>query len=907
MRELLLKFYKKHRVTLLRSSYVILLFSTLVGTGSNITKRSAENDDNDKNLNLKNTKDNDVDTMNNRSKTENRSKNKNNKKSLSKYFKKTSFEFETDTENENDESSSSSGTFTLERDDDLLLHEDQVHPSNKIGLFNEKETTETTKVNHVNLKARKRRDFLLRLILTDRKFILLFFTQSCLLIIRTFLSLYVATLDGKLVSTLVKGQIGKFLKILLGQWMILGIPASFINSLIGYVTKFFSITINRKVSDFLLDKYLSNSRTFYSVATATTEIQDNLTLDIYTFATNSSILLNQLLKPTLDLILCSFKLLMSNSSMMGEGTLALGLVVSGSNSLLRLLQPNFTNLTMIRSSLESWFRFLHSNIRINNEEIAFLRGQEVELMNLDYSFYKLVLFLNREIRAKALYDLATTFVIKYTWGAAGLALCSIPIFFKDKASLIKNPLNKGYHDMTADFITNRRLLVTASTSFGRFVELKRNIQQLKGVRIRLNQFNDILDSYILSGNVNNFGSQDNALIEFNDSLIKFENVPIITPTDQVLIPELSFELKHGDHLLIIGPNGCGKSSLFRILGGLWPVRKFYSNSIPKLTIPKRTTLKDDVNNDKSQECSIFYLPQRPYMGNKSTFREQIIYPDSIYQFERRFKGDYSKGDDELVKILELLDLKDLITENMSILLARNQSKNVVSEVSTLTSDMETPLSVDLKEAFDLCRNWTEELSIGVQQRLAMARMYYHKPKFAVLDECTSAVSPEMEQRMYKTAQNFGISLISVCHRTSLWHFHNYLLKFDGKCGYQFGSFNPVERLKNEEKLIEINNLLEQQVPVWKKRLNDLTIARKSNIIKKSKTELNFLSRRSVTPIVPIKKITNKENKDTTVQLLRSNSSNNPNINKQNLKNKRVKVKKEKNILMKDEEQLKKSQ
>lgn len=902
MQDLLLKFYKKHRVTLLRSSYIILLFSTLVGTGINITKSSTGGGNNEKDINLKNTKDTDSGTLNNSIKK----KNKNNK-SFSKRFKKTGFEFETDTENENSESSSGSEIFTIETDNGLLLHDDQTHPSGKNDLCNDKGAIETTKVDQIELKARKKGDFLLRLILTDKKCILLFFTQSCLLIIRTFLSLYVATLDGKLVSTLVKGQFANFLKILLGQWMILGIPASFINSLISYVTKFFSITINRKVSNFLLDKYLSNSHTFYSVATATTEIQDNLTLDIYTFATNSSILLNQLLKPTLDLILCSFKLLMSNSSMMGEGTLALGLVVSGSNSLLRLLQPNFTNLTMIRSSLESWFRFLHSNIRTNNEEIAFLGGQNIELMNLDYSFYKLVLFLNREIRAKALYDLATTFVIKYTWGAAGLALCSIPIFFKDKAALIKDSLNKGQHDITADFITNRRLLVTASTSFGRFVELKRNIQQLKGVRIRLNQFNDILDSCILSNNVNDFESQDNAMIEFNDSLIKFENVPIITPTDQVLIPELCFELKHGDHLLIIGPNGCGKSSLFRILGGLWPVRKFYSDSIPKLTIPKRTAASEDYNNGENKECSIFYLPQRPYMGNKSTFREQIIYPDSVYQFERRFGGDYFKGDDELVKILELLDLKDLITENLSILLAKNKSKNIVTEISTSTSEMETPLSVDLKEAFDLCRNWTEELSIGVQQRLAMARMYYHKPKFAVLDECTSAVSPEMEQRMYKTAQNFGISLISVCHRTSLWHFHNYLLKFDGKCGYQFGPFNPVERLKNEEKLIEINNLLEQQVPIWKKRLNDLTIARKSNIIKKSETELNFLSRRSVTPTISIKKIANNENKDKTVQLSRTSSSNNPNIDKRNPETTQVKVKKGKNILMKNEEQSQKNQ
>lgn len=67
--------------------------------------------------------------------------------------------------------------------------------------------------------------------------------------------------------------------------MILGIPASFINSLISYTTKLCAVTINRKVSDFLLSKYLSNHHTFYSVASAesVSEIQDNLTKDIYIF------------------------------------------------------------------------------------------------------------------------------------------------------------------------------------------------------------------------------------------------------------------------------------------------------------------------------------------------------------------------------------------------------------------------------------------------------------------------------------------------------------------------------------------------------------------------------------------------------------------------------------------------
>ncbi len=69
------------------------------------------------------------------------------------------------------------------------------------------------------------------------------------------------------------------------------------------------------------------------------------------------------------------------------------------------------------------------------------------------------------------------------------------------------------------------------------------------------------------------------------------------------------------------------------------------------------------------------------------------------------------------------------------------------------------------------------VSGGEKQKLATARLLYHKPKYAILDECTSAVAMASEGKMYQHAKDLGITLLTVTHRRSLQQLHQHVMKF----------------------------------------------------------------------------------------------------------------------------------
>uniref|UniRef100_A0A0E0KXK4 ABC transporter domain-containing protein n=1 Tax=Oryza punctata TaxID=4537 RepID=A0A0E0KXK4_ORYPU len=255
----------------------------------------------------------------------------------------------------------------------------------------------------------------------------------------------------------------------------------------------------------------------------------------------------------------------------------------------------------------------------------------------------------------------------------------------------------------------------------------RRLNILSGYADRIRELLDV--SRELSGvrdkSLNHNSSAGNYISEANH--IEFSGVKVVTPASNVLVDDLTLRVERGSNLLITGPNGSGKSSLFRVLGGLWPL---VSGHI----------VKPGVGSDLNKE--IFYVPQRPYTA-VGTLREQLIYPLTADQEIEPLSYD------GMVDLLKNVDLEYLLERY--------------------------PLDKEV--------NWGDELSLGEQQRLGMARLFYHKPKFAILDECTSAVTIDMEERFCKKVRAMGTSCITISHRPALVAFHDIVLSLDGEGGW----------------------------------------------------------------------------------------------------------------------------
>lgn len=603
---------------------------------------------------------------------------------------------------------------------------------------------------------------------------LLLAMHSAFLVFRTVLSLYVADLDGKIVSSLVRAQTVPFLWNIL-RWLLVAIPATYTNSMLGFIQNKLAIAYRTRLTEAVMDQYLGKdakdeAKVFYKMSNLDDRIKNPdqmITVDINRFSTSLAAIYGNVAKPVLDVILYNYQL---SRNVGAEGLVLLTIGVQASAALLRALTPPFGNYAATEAALSGQLRHSHSRLVEASEEVAFYGGEQVEKYIIERDYFALVKHINRVLRMRVWHGIVEEGIIKWLWGSLGLCICAIPVFFKIPG-IKANDLGAR----TESFVTNRRLLLSASDAFGRVMYSYKELSELAGYTSRVAQLFDTM-SDVREGK---FDKQlvSSASIEENARVLKgrgtvtdgedieFTNVPIVSPNGDILVRSLSFHVKPGQHLLIVGPNGCGKSSLFRILGGLWPV---YGGSVRKPPAEDFT-----------------YIPQRPYLS-LGTLRDQIIYPHSKAQMERRGMSDH-----DLYNILAVVGMEDI---------------------------------VEREGGWDVAKEWRDALSGGDKQRIAMARLFYHEPKYAILDECTSAVPLDLEKVMFEHATSLGITLLTVSHRPSLWQYHHLILQYDGQGGYVFTELDAEKRLALQEE----KQLLEQKllaVPKMKQRLAELKALR----------------------------------------------------------------------------------
>lgn len=566
-----------------------------------------------------------------------------------------------------------------------------------------------------------------------------FILFNFLLVFRSILTIRLSMIKGKIVKSIVSSDPRHFFNSIVDLGL-MAIPGSIINSWLEYLEKMISLKLRTGLVHSLNSKYL-HGKVYYQMMNVDSRINcpdQTLTDDIMKWSCTLSELYCDFSKPVLDIILFSRKIA-SVTSFKGPFLMIFWYIFTG--WLIKTLSPAFSKIIAEIMKREGVFRANHQRIKQHSEEIAFLRGEESEKKAINQKFSNLMKLYKYENKLRFFMGILDGTLIKYGAYNVGMAILGLPVFGPDKLAYLAR-VSSDPSLIMKDYEQNSTLLVNLARAIGKIVISYKKLQQLAGSTSRVSQFVAVLDDLTLNGKYerNIVANRDliwdenlhgcaltNKKVWKANDFIKFEEVPIIAPNGELLLHNLSIKIKSGKSCLIVGANGTGKTALLRVLAGLWP---FFSGKISKIP-----------------DESILYLPQKVYLP-KSKLRELIIYPHL-----KPLKSDL-----ELLKILENVKLEYLYNR---------------------------------EGGFEAMNDWYDILSGGERQRISVARLFYHVPQFAVLDEATSAVSVEIENTLYKTAKQLGITLITVTQRKTLDQFHDYILRIKDNCDWDF------EEIRNE--------------------------------------------------------------------------------------------------------------
>lgn len=223
--------------------------------------------------------------------------------------------------------------------------------------------------------------------------------------------------------------------------------------------------------------------------------------------------------------------------------------------------------------------------------------------------------------------------------------------------------------------------------------------------------------------------------------ITLENVVVIPPSGTVpSLKGISMKIEKGDVVGIIGPSAAGKSSLARVMLGLWPL----SNGVARID-------KADISQWNREDLGQYvgYLPQ-----------DIELFEGTVSQNIARF------GEVEPEKVVEAA------------------TKAGVHE-----------MILKLNEGYDTkIGPGGASLSGGQRQRIGLARALYNNPVFIVLDEPNSNLDDVGEAALVeaiKTLRAGGTTVVIITHRTNVLQATNKLALINNGVLELYGNTNDV--------------------------------------------------------------------------------------------------------------------
>ncbi|MBS5843164.1 MAG: ABC transporter ATP-binding protein [Clostridiales bacterium] len=235
-----------------------------------------------------------------------------------------------------------------------------------------------------------------------------------------------------------------------------------------------------------------------------------------------------------------------------------------------------------------------------------------------------------------------------------------------------------------------------------------------------------------------------------ESLI-FDNVSFKYPmTENYVLNGTSFVLNKGDKLSIVGVNGSGKSTIIKLMLGLYQIDsgKILINGYPMSDY--------DINDIRKLFSALFQtFVQYPF-----TLRDNIALSDY----------DRANHDEEITEAIKQSGVYD-----------------------ELQPKLENGLDSYMTRSFD---DKGTELSKGQWQKIALSRAYFKNAPIVIFDEPSAALDAEAEDRIFKNFEAISDNKtgIMISHRISAARMSNKIIVLDGGIITEQGTHNELVAL-----------------------------------------------------------------------------------------------------------------